>query len=100
MGLLYKTILNEFKEMYYTFAALGIIASSCLGSIAAMLILMQGSRSIQIIEMFLVVSVAMWFNATVLAQLKPKMVLNSLIASVFVSIFIISLHLFLRNLII
>tara|TARA_R110002072_G_scaffold172324_9_gene326403 strand:+ start:221 stop:505 length:285 start_codon:yes stop_codon:yes gene_type:complete len=93
MKTLYGTLLTEFNEMYYTYAALGIIASSCIGSIAAMLILMQGTGPLQMLEMFLVVSVAMWFNATILAQLKPKMVLNSLMVSVFVSILIIILHL-------
>lgn len=93
MKTLYGNIFTEFKEMYYTYAALGIIASSCIGSVAAMLILMRGSGLLQMFEMFLVVSVAMWFNATVLAQLKPKTVLNSLIVSVFVNILIIILHL-------
>lgn len=93
MRTLYGNILTEFKEMYYTYAALGIIASSCIGSIAAMLILMRGSSLLQMTELFLVVAVAMWFNATVLAQLKPKVVLNSLIVSVFVSVLLIILHL-------
>lgn len=93
MKAIYGNILTEFKEMYYTYAALGIIASSCIGSIAAMLILMRGTGVLQMLEMFLVVSVAMWFNATVLAQLKAKMVLNSLIISLFVSVTVIIFHL-------
>ncbi len=93
MKVIYGNLLTEFREMYYPYAALGIIASSCIGSIAAMLILMRGSGFLQMIEMFLVVAVAMWFNATVLAQLKPKKVLNSLIVSVFVNVMVILLHL-------
>lgn len=93
MKALYGTILNEFKEMYYAYAALGIIASSCIGSVAAMLILMKGTSVLQMVELFIVVSVAMWFNATVLAQLKAKMILNSLIVSVTVSLVMIVLHL-------
>ncbi|MEX0997461.1 MAG: hypothetical protein WDZ45_10465 [Flavobacteriaceae bacterium] len=93
MKTLYGTLLTEFNEMYYPYAALGIIASSCIGSVAAMLILMRGTGPLQMVEMFLVVCVAMWFNATVLAQLKPKIVLNSLIVSIFVSVLLIILHL-------
>jgi hypothetical protein len=93
MKALYEKVLTEFNEMFYAYATLGIIASSCIGSVAAMLILMKGTGPLQMFEMFLVVSVAMWFNATVLAQLKPKYVLNSLIVSLVVSLLIITIHL-------
>jgi len=94
MKTIYRNLLTEFKDMYYTYATLGIIASSCIGSVAAMLVLMSGTGILQMIELFLVVSVAMWFNATVLAQLNPKIVLNSLMVSVLFSILIILIHLF------
>ncbi len=93
MKTIYGNLLTEFREMYYSYATLGIIASSCIGSVAAMLILMSGTETLQMIELFLVVAVAMWFNATVLAQLKPKIVLNSLIVSVLFSSIIIIIHL-------
>lgn len=94
MKTIYGNLLTEFKDMYYTYATLGIIASSCIGSVAAMLVLMSGTGILQMIELFLVVSVAMWFNATVLAQLNAKIVLNSLMVSVLFSILIILIHLF------
>lgn len=90
---LYQNILLEFREMYYTYATLGIVASSCLGSVAAMLILMNGFGYIDMIHLFMIVAVAMWYNATVLAQLKAKFVFNSLLISLITSLFFIIYHL-------
>lgn len=89
---LYQKGLTEFQEMYYSYAVLGIIGSSCIGSIAAMLILMSGTSIIEMVQLFLVVAVAMWFNASVLAQLKAKFVFNSLIVSVLMSLVLIVFH--------
>lgn len=90
---LYQKGLTDFREMYYSNAVLGIIASSCIGSIAAMLVLMSGTSFFEFVQLFLVVSVAMWYNASVLAQLKPKFVFNSLIVSVLMSFMLIVFHL-------
>ncbi|MCG9971576.1 hypothetical protein [Christiangramia crocea] len=86
---LYTKLYEDFEEMYLGYAALAIIASSCLGSVAAMLILMNGHGFWNMVELFLVVSVCMGFNAGVLAQLKTKVVFNSLIISLAVSIILI-----------
>lgn len=86
----YTKSLADFKENFYAGATTGIIVSSCVGSIAAMLILMNGHGLLNMIELGLVVVVCMWFNASVLAQLKPKFVFNSFLVSIFVSsIFIV-----------
>lgn len=82
---IYNKQLSEFKNDYYAGATTGILVSSCLGSIAAMLILMNGHTVIDMIQLGLVVVVCMWYNASVLAQLKAKFVFNSLIASILVS---------------
>ncbi|WP_339611867.1 hypothetical protein [uncultured Planktosalinus sp.] len=90
---LYQKGLTEFQEMYYSYAVLGVIGSSCIGSIAAMLILMSGTSIIEMIQLFLVVAVAMWYNASVLAQLKAKFVYNSLLLSLLMSVLLIVYHL-------
>lgn len=79
--------------MYLAHATLGIIASSCLGSIAAMLVLMKGHAFINMFELFLIVVVCMGFNASVLAQMKPKFVFNTLIVSLSVSTLLIFINL-------
>lgn len=82
---LYRTLLQDFKEMSYAYMTLGIILSSCLGSAAAMVILMNGYDFVQMIQLFLVVSVCMGYNATVLANMRPKFVFNALLLSVIMS---------------
>ncbi|MDT0685140.1 hypothetical protein [Autumnicola psychrophila] len=89
---LYQNLLADFEETYYAYMSAGIIVSSCLGSIAAMMILMQGHALINMIELFFVVVVAMGYNAAVLAQLKPKFVLNSFILSIVVSTILIAIN--------
>ncbi|MUP44568.1 hypothetical protein E0K83_02265 [Gramella sp. BOM4] len=87
---LYTKLYEDFNEMYLGYAGLAIIASSCLGSVAAMFILMNGHGVANMLQLMAVVVVCMTFNAAVLAQLKTKFVFNSLIISLLVStIFII-----------
>ncbi len=81
----YQKQLSDFTRDFYAGASTGIILSSCLGSIAAMLVLMNGHALAEMIQLGLIVVVCMWFNASVLAQLKAKFVFNSLIFSLLVS---------------
>ncbi|MBC9798304.1 hypothetical protein [Sinomicrobium weinanense] len=87
---LYQTLFLKFREMYYASITIGIIASSCIGSIAAMLILMNGYGIWQMLQLFLVVAVAMAYNATVLAQLRPKFIFNALLISLSTSMMVIT----------
>ncbi|RKS53673.1 hypothetical protein BC962_1927 [Gillisia mitskevichiae] len=82
---IYQRQLSEFKKDYFAGATTGILVSSCLGSIAAMLILMNGHNVVDMIQLGLIVVACMWYNASVLAQLKPKFVFNSLIISILAS---------------
>jgi len=85
----YKKVFIDFEKMYYAHATLGIILSSCLGGAAAMLILINGHGFNEMFQLFLVTSVCMGFNTTVLACLKPKIVFNSLILSILINLFFI-----------
>ncbi len=78
---MYSRLLKDFKEMYMAYIPLMIILSSCLGSIAAMYILMQERSFAQMIQLWVCVILCMFFNASILAQMKPKLVFNLLIAS-------------------
>ncbi len=91
---LYAKLYKDFQEMYLGYASLAIIASSCLGSVAAMFILMNGHGFANMIQLFLVVTVCMTFNAAVLAQLKTKFVFNSLIISLIMSTILIIVNSF------
>jgi len=90
---IYYKFFEDFKELYIGSSALAIILSSCLGSIAVMLILINGNKLPQMIEIFLVVSVCMAYNTSVLSQQKPKFVFNSLIISLSTSLILIMINL-------
>ena len=89
---LYKNLLADFEEMPMGYSTIGIIASSCLGSIAAMLILMHGHSFLDMAQLFVVVSVCMGFNAVILAQFKARIIFNSLLLSLAVSIIFILIN--------
>lgn len=90
----YQQQLAEFRKDFLAGATTGIILSTCLASVAAMLILMNGTTLKDMIQLGIIVCVSMWYNASVLAQLKPRFVFNSLITSVLVSIVFIFLNIF------
>ena len=91
---LYNNLLADFKEMSLGYSVIGIIASSCLGSVAAMLILMNGHTFIDMLQLFAVVVVCMGFNTVILAQFKPKIIFNTLLISLAVSSIFILINIF------
>lgn len=93
---LYQALYEDFEELYVGYSALAVILSSCIGSAAALVILMNGHDFVQMFQLFLVVVVCMGYNASVLAQLKPKIVFNLLIISLLVSSVLIAYNVFLR----
>ncbi|MDH7448301.1 hypothetical protein [Aquimarina sp. 2201CG14-23] len=89
---MYSKLLKDFREMYMAYIPLMIILSSCLGSVAAMYILMQERSASQVIELTLCVIICMAFNASILAQMKPKFVFNLLIASLTINTLLVILN--------
>lgn len=90
----YQKQLSEFSRDFFAGSTTGIIVSTCIGSIAAMLILMNGHTFVDMLQLASIVIVCMWYNASVLAQLKPKFVFNSLIVSLVVSVTFIAINIF------
>lgn len=93
---LYNVLYQDFEDLFVGYSAVAVILSSCLGSAAALVILMNGHDVFQMIQLFLVVVVCMGYNATLLANLKLKIVFNALIISLAVSILLIAYNVFLR----
>ncbi len=92
---IYKLTFNEFKKKQLGYATIAIIGQSCLGSAAAMVLLMgEMNMLLKMILLFLVTIFCMAFNGAVLAQLKPSTTFNILILSVVFSILVIVAHLF------
>lgn len=90
----YQKYLDGYTRGFMGFNTLAILSASCLGSIAAMLILQNGNSLGQMIQLFFVVIACTFFNGSILSQQKPKVVFNMLIGSVVVSTLFIIINLF------
>ena len=89
---LYQKTLEDFQESYVGYAALVIIGQSCLGSVAAMYTLQNGTSLLQMIQLGLVVITCMFVNVAVLSQQTPKLVFNMTIFSAILSSLLIALN--------
>lgn len=82
----YNNLLAEFTSKQAGYSTIGIIGQSCIGSLAAMALLMNAWPDIiKLAFLGLVTLLCMGFNAAVLAQLPAKTAFNLLIISVLVS---------------
>ncbi|WP_239057453.1 hypothetical protein [Muricauda sp. TY007] len=90
---IYRLMFNEFKKRQLGYSTIAIIAQSCLGSAAAMALLMGGMDMVlKMVLLFFVTIFCMAFNGAVLAQLKPLTTFNLLILSVVFSTLVIIAH--------
>lgn len=88
---IYNELLSEFKRGQTGYATIAIIGQSCIGSIAAMLVLKsEMPTAIRLSMLFLVTIFCMAYNSAVLAHLKAKITFNLLIISVVFSIITIA----------
>ncbi|MDL5510635.1 hypothetical protein QSE00_02330 [Arenibacter sp. M-2] len=87
---LYNQLLNEFKREQTGYSTIAIIGQSCIGSVAAMVVLMHHiPAALKFTLLFLVTILCMAYNGAVLARLSAKTTFNLLIFSVLFSIFTI-----------
>ncbi|MGB7843098.1 MAG: hypothetical protein WBL21_09920 [Salinimicrobium sp.] len=93
---LYNKLYKDFEELFIGYSAVAIIISSCLGAATAMVILMNGHDLLQMFQLFLVVAVSMIYLVTVLAQMKPKFVFNTLILSLVLSSLLLLINVAMR----
>lgn len=89
---LYNKSFAAFQKGFIGYSTLGVLGQSCMGSIAAMAILQNGTSVANMFQLFLVVASCMAFNGAVLAQQKPKVVFNILIWSASLSAVISAVH--------
>jgi len=86
-------LILEFDANRYMYIPLTIILQSCLGSVAAMLILMNGTNLITGIELTLCVITCMFYNAALLAQLESKYTFWLLVISLIVNSLLVIVNL-------
>ncbi|MEQ5791470.1 hypothetical protein J4E06_10440 [Muricauda sp. NFXS6] len=92
---IYGQTFNEFKKRQLGYSTIAIIGQSCLGSAAAMLLLMGNMEmALKMTILFFVTIFCMAFNGAVLAQLKPLTTFNLLILSIVFSTLVIIAHIF------
>lgn len=90
---LYNNGQKEFGRFKWGYETLALFAQSCLGGIAAMLILANvATPALKLGELFLVTIFAMGFNAAVLVDLKARPAFALLICSVSVSLLMILIN--------
>jgi len=89
----YQKYLDGYKHGIIGFATLSILGQSCLGSIAAMFILMGGTSPLQMIQLFFITIFCMIYNGAVLSQQKAKLSFGILAISISLSLITITLNL-------
>ena len=93
---IYNTLYKDFEDMFVGYSAVAIILTSCLGAAAAMVILMNGHDFKQMLQLFMVLVGAMVYLVSVLAQMRPKFVFNSLISSLLISTILLLINVWIR----
>lgn len=82
---LYTKGLHDYKEHLTLYVPLSIIFQSCLGAIAAMFILANSTHgTFHFLDLILVTSFAMAYNGALYAEMKPKVLFNLFVLTVFV----------------
>lgn len=84
-----KKMQHDFEKDIYMYIPLTIILNSCIGSIAAMTILAQGTSLFSGVELTLCVSLCMFYNAALLAGLNRKFSFWLLVASLLGNVLLI-----------
>ena len=88
---IYDELLTEFKKGQTGYSTIAIIGQSCIGSIAAMLVLKNEIPVfIKLSALFLVTVFCMAYNGAVLVHLNARTTLNLLITSVVFSLLTIA----------
>ncbi len=87
-------VIHEFEYDYFMYVPLSIILQSCIGSVAAMLILANGTTLLTGIQLSLCVSLCMGYNAALLVQAKIKPIFWLLMASLLINTILISINAF------
>ncbi|WP_432410091.1 hypothetical protein [Rasiella sp. SM2506] len=87
------TTLAKFQKDYTQniigYSAIGMLASTCIGSLAVMASLLHGNGFLQMFLVFITVAICSTHNAAILTLQKPSIIYKLLIASVLINFAII-----------
>ncbi|RMB56966.1 hypothetical protein EAX61_12950 [Dokdonia sinensis] len=85
----YSHLSQEFSKNSLGYSSLGILLSTCLGSIAIMTTLMHGHSFLQMLLVFLTVVVCSIHNGSIITVQKPSLIFGLLTISTVVNVLII-----------
>tara|TARA_R100000935_G_scaffold15425_2_gene30845 strand:- start:62305 stop:62589 length:285 start_codon:yes stop_codon:yes gene_type:complete len=85
---------KDFTENVMGYSALGIVLSTCVGSIAIFQILNFGHGVLNMALVLVCVAVCSLHNAAILTVQKPTLIFKLLMASVLINSFVIVISLF------
>lgn len=74
-------VFNEYKRGVIAYAAVALIAQSCLGSFAVVAVSYHNQGFVLMVHLCLITLFCMGYNVMVLSQQKPKVSFITLIAS-------------------
>ena len=81
---MYLKLTSDWQENFMLYASSAIIVSTCLGGITVYSIFEHGNSLLQMIQLFAVVVLCTGVLASILTVQKPKIVMNTVIASTLV----------------
>ncbi|KRB58524.1 hypothetical protein D3C87_1485030 [compost metagenome] len=82
---IYNQTFENFNKNYIGCATMAVIGQSCLGAVAAMCVLSNGTSLGQMVQLTIIVFANMFANTSILAQMSHKTVFNIIISTVFFS---------------
>ena len=85
----FSKLQNDFTHNIIGYSAIGIILSTCLGSVAVMTTLMHGHHLTQMFFVMLSVVFCSLHNASILTVQKPELIFKLLVTSTIVNVLII-----------
>ena len=85
----FSKLQNDFTHNIIGYSAIGIILSTCLGSVAIMTTLMHGHTLLQMVFVMRTVVFCSMHNASILTVQKPELIFKLLVASTLVNVLII-----------
>lgn len=88
----YDQLNEDYKENFFGMSSLGIIASTCVGSIAVMMSLASGNGLLEMILVFISVVVCCAHLVSFLSVQKPKLILKLLFLSLTVNMLLILIN--------
>ncbi len=88
----YNNLFRTFDDNFIGFATMVVLAQSCLGGVAAMSVLANGTSIGQMIQLAIVVLISILTNTSILAQMKHKTIFNLTLASLVVNTLLIIIN--------